>query len=72
VANPVTVNRKHNPMKYEITEAQMNELGLILHGLNRLVVVFEDANGSGFLRETRGRLYELVQRIEMQDVEDAT
>ena len=48
-------------MKYEITEAQMDELGSILNGLNGLGVVFGDANGSGFLR-----------RIEMQDVEDAT
>lgn len=59
-------------MKYEITAAQMDELDSILHGLNGLGVVFEDANGSGFLRETAARLYGLMQRIEMQDVEDAT
>ena len=59
-------------MKYEITEEQMNELGKILHDLNRLEVVFSGKNGIGFMRDTTLRLYGLIQRIEMQDVEDAT
>ena len=58
-------------MKYEITEKQMEELVIILNRLNRLETVFSHANGAGFLRETTTRLYGLLQRIEMQDVEDA-
>jgi hypothetical protein len=58
-------------MKYEIDEKQMEELSIILSRLNRLEVVFSHANGAGFLRETTTRLYGLLQRIEMQDVEDA-
>jgi hypothetical protein len=50
----------------------MEELGKILHDLGRLEIVFKPANGSGFLRDTSRRLYGLLQRIEMQDVEDAT
>jgi len=59
-------------MKYEITQEQMEELGKILHDLGRLEIVFRPANGSGFLRDTSRRLYGLLQRIEMQDVEYAT
>ncbi len=58
-------------MKYEITEEQMDELCIILHNLSRLEIVFGHANGSGFLRETTTRMYGLLQRIEMQDMEDA-
>jgi hypothetical protein len=59
-------------MKYEITEEQMDELGAILYRLNRLDVVLRDSWSSKFYRETTTRLYALLQRIEMQDVEDAT
>ena len=59
-------------MKYEITEEQMKELGKILHDIGRLEIVFMHSNGSGFLRDAGKRLYGLLQRIEMQDVEDAT
>jgi len=59
-------------MKYEITEAQMEELAKVVRDLNRLGVVFHGKDGSGFLRDTATRLYGLLQRIEMQDVEDAT
>jgi hypothetical protein len=59
-------------MKYEITQQQMEELGKILHDLGRLEIVFRPANGSGFLRDTSRRLYELLECIETQDVEDAT
>ena len=59
-------------MKYEITEDQMEELSKIVGDLNRLGLVFHGKNGSGFLRDTATRLYGLLQRIEMQDVEDAT
>ena len=58
-------------MKYEITEEQMEELSKIVYGLNHLGLVFHGKNGSGYLRETTLRLYGLIQRIEMQDVEDA-
>jgi hypothetical protein len=59
-------------MKYVITQAQMEELGKILHDLDRLEIVFKPANGSGFLRDTSRHLYELLECIETQDVEDAT
>lgn len=59
-------------MKYEITEDQMEDLAKIVGDLNRLGLVFYGKDGSGFLRDTATRLYGLLQRIEMQDVEDAT
>ena len=58
-------------MKYEITQEQIDELGAILYRLNRLDVVLRDSWSSKFYRETTTRLYGLLQRIEMQDVEDA-
>ena len=57
-------------MKYEITEEQMNELAKIVGNLNNLGTVFLGKDGLGFLRQTTARLYGLLQRIEMQDVED--
>ena len=59
-------------MKYEITEEQMKELAKIVSNLNNLGTVFLGKDGLGFLRQTTTRLYGLMQRIEMQDVEDAT
>ncbi len=56
-------------MKYEITEKQIEELSEIVNGLNRLGFVFHGQNGSGYLRETTLRLYGLIQRIEMQDMD---
>ena len=58
-------------MKYEITETQMAELSKILQDLNNINAVFRGQRGSGFMQDTATRLYGLVQRIEMQDVEDA-
>lgn len=59
-------------MKYEITQSQMAELSKILQDLNNLNAVFSGQRGSGFMQDTATRLYGLLQRIEMQDVEDAT
>ena len=59
-------------MTYEITEKQMAELSKILRDLNNLRAVFQGQHGSGFMLDTTTRLYGLLQRIEAQDVEDAT